>query len=1181
MYLKSIDILGFKSFADRTRVELKTGITGVIGPNGCGKSNIMESIRWCIGEMSWKSLRSESMVSVIFAGTARRSPMNLCEVTLTFDNAQSLLPVQYSEVQVTRRLFRSGESEYWLNKTQCRLRDIRELFLDTGIGNDGYAIIDQGQVDFMVKSKPEERRSLFEEAAGVAKYKAKRTEALRKLDRVEIDLGRLQDSVSLINEQIKKLDADARKAELFKKYKSELASLEAGAILKELGGLDGKLAEERARLTPLAESLAELKTKIGGEEARLAALNLERAAQQGQIIEVNQKISDAKVEAAQLEERVKSAERQTEDLQAQLAEGRLRIEEEARRVSAMAPTIAAARAAHAEAAERAARAAEDLERFKADFAASAAERDAASAAVDEARRAVTTAVSAAVEAGRRVLDAEGRIGRRQMELERTRRESEKAGARQAAALAEADKAREALGTAREALAAARTAAEDAEASAVAARAELDALRQRAMELRTEEAGVSARLEALEAQGRQDPYWVGAQAVTAAGIPGIIGTVRSIVDYDPSARREVEDALGERLYAVVCRDRAAARTALELLKGLGRGRARFLVAAGLSSAEPALEGLLARLSFAPENEGAVRHLLGRARAEDGGLSDGPWLFGGAEGAEAPAGGLADVDGLKVRLAALLSDIAAVAERRTALEAERGGRDAAARETAALMRAADLAAHRLEDVLRHAETTATNYQDELAVLASEEERLKADLESFAAEKSAAAEAHAETQGREAASREAETAAVAGLQAAGERFAARRAEKEHLERSVDGLASQAGFAAGQLKELVETLASLESARAERLARHAAWDERLAELAGQRDESLARVEELRASLAVLENEASALHERSQKTVLDAEELARCSNAHKSEADSLQNDIHQGEMALSQAESRRGFLTQRLLEEWQLSYEDAKAKYAEAEVDAERLEFLRRRIAALGNINMAAPEEYEELTKRRDSLQAQVDDLNQAKADLRSVIAKINATTRENFRQTFTEVREHFRKLYAVLFEGGEADLILTDQENLLESGVEIVAQPPGKKLQNLSQLSGGEKTLTAIALLFAFFMVKPSPICMLDEADAALDDANVDRFVSMLREFGGRTQFLIVSHNKKTMEACDAIYGVTMEESGVTQMMSVEFRKAAPMASEAALPRDNARSAGSADGPRPDGPFDREVAPITETGA
>ncbi|TPW19294.1 MAG: chromosome segregation protein, partial [Elusimicrobia bacterium] len=374
MYLKSIEILGFKSFADRTRIELKTGINGVIGPNGCGKSNIMEAIRWCIGEMSWKSLRSDSMVSVIFAGTARRAPMNLCEVTLTFDNAQSLLPVQYSEVQVARRLFRSGESEYYLNKTQCRLRDVRELFLDTGIGNDGYAIIDQGQVDFMVKSKPEERRALFEEAAGVAKYKAKRTEALRKLDRVEIDLGRLQDSLSLINEQIKKLDADARKAQLFKKYKEELGSLEAGSILREVGQLDAALSSERARLTPLAEQLAELKTRIGGDEARLAALNLERTSQQAQVIEVNGLISEAKIETAQLEERARSADVQTADTNVQLDEGRKRLVEDERRAETMAPVIESARQALEEASRRADAAKADLERFAAEFESFSAER---------------------------------------------------------------------------------------------------------------------------------------------------------------------------------------------------------------------------------------------------------------------------------------------------------------------------------------------------------------------------------------------------------------------------------------------------------------------------------------------------------------------------------------------------------------------------------------------------------------------------------------------------------------------------------------------------------------------------------------------------------------------------------------------------------------------------------------
>lgn len=297
MYLKTIDIVGFKSFADKTRVELLPGITGVIGPNGCGKSNIMESIRWSIGEMSWKSLRSESMVSIIFAGTTKRAPMNMSEVTLTFDNAERLLPVNYSEVSVTRRIYRSGESEYYLNRTQCRLRDIRELFLGTGIGNSGYAIIDQGGVDFVLSSKPEERRELFEEAAGVSKYKAKKMEALRKMDRVDIDLGRLQDSVSLINEQIKKLDSDARKANLFQKYREELVAVEAGHTIQEIDKVEASLKEENEKVQPLAERHGELRTKVEADQARLAALNLGRAEQDSAVIEANQKVASHKADS--------------------------------------------------------------------------------------------------------------------------------------------------------------------------------------------------------------------------------------------------------------------------------------------------------------------------------------------------------------------------------------------------------------------------------------------------------------------------------------------------------------------------------------------------------------------------------------------------------------------------------------------------------------------------------------------------------------------------------------------------------------------------------------------------------------------------------------------------------------------------------------------------------------------
>ncbi|PCI39274.1 MAG: chromosome segregation protein SMC, partial [Elusimicrobia bacterium] len=383
MYLKTIDLFGFKSFAERTRIVLQPGITGVIGPNGCGKSNIMEAIRWCIGERSWKSLRSDSMVSIIFAGTSRRNPMNLCEVTLTFDNSTSMLPVQYGEVQVTRRIYRSGESEYYINKTQCRQRDIRELFHDTGIGTDGYAILDQGGVDFVLTSKPEDRRAMFEEAAGVSKYKAKREEAIRKLDRLEIDLGRLQDSISLIDEQVKKLDSDARKAQLFKKYKAELGSMEAGAIIGDIGRIDTELGGEDERMAPVLEQVEALNVSTAADEGRLAALSLERTSHDDAVIASNQRLSEIKAEIGRLEERLQNAQYSTEETKTQLEGSRGQLGEEEGRLAEMEPKLAQSEKTAQEAKEALAKARAEHEAFHSEFEKLVAERDAAANAERE------------------------------------------------------------------------------------------------------------------------------------------------------------------------------------------------------------------------------------------------------------------------------------------------------------------------------------------------------------------------------------------------------------------------------------------------------------------------------------------------------------------------------------------------------------------------------------------------------------------------------------------------------------------------------------------------------------------------------------------------------------------------------------------------------------------------------
>ncbi|HVE14958.1 MAG TPA: chromosome segregation protein SMC [Elusimicrobiota bacterium] len=1152
MYLKSIEIVGFKSFADKTRIELRPGITGVIGPNGCGKSNIMEAIRWCIGEMSWKSLRSDSMVSVIFAGTARRAPMSLSEVTLTFDNAQSLLPVQYSEVSVTRRIFRSGESEYWMNKTQCRLRDIRELFLDTGIGSDGYAIIDQGGVDFVLKAKPEERRALFEEAAGVAKYKAKREEALRKLDKVEVDLARLQDSVSLINEQIKKLDSDARKAQLFQKYKGELAAMEAGQILQEAGQIETEIAAESQLVAPITERVAQLKTEMEADGARLAALNLERAQQDTLVIEANGRIAETKSETGRLEERIKNSIAMVETLGQQLAASEAELVLERARAAAMDPDIEKVRGEHAAAETRR----DEARRERDEFHKGLAELEAALADArrshEDARNGVLKAAQGCQDASREISHAQSKLGQFEFQVGQTLKELDKSAARGETARAEAAQASEEAGKQKTLLdsAAAELARLESEKARVS-----EALSQAADEklrLHGEAAGVRAHIQALEAQGGKDPYWVGAHAVAQAGIPGVIGTVRSLIQVDDAHRHEVEDALGERLYAVVCESLEAATAGIEHLRAAGKGRARFLVASsipdsyGRSAPYPGeARPLMDRVRFDAAHGKVLRYLLDEHYTLRGDLYADHWVYGGSSEGETLQLKLSDIGEARARLAALEAEQKAVSEHQASLQAESSSVEEALRGARDAQRDQSSRWHSLDAQRAQREKSVELYRQEAAGLDAEAARFLADIARAKEGLAGLAEALTRAQAAQAGAQEAEAAAAKAHEDLKGEAAGKRARESTLDESLGNLSSHADMLKSQLGRLIADKEALEASIARRQLTEADWRRRTEESRAEGAEAEKSLDERRRELSVLENEAAALFARQQEMFQAAEAMTKSLDERKKEHDQLTEKAHAADLKLSGLRSRAEFLRARLQQEWQLDWEQAKAQYSAQEVDAEKIQFLRRRIQALGNVNMAAPEEYEALTKKRDEMQGQIDDLANAKQDLRSVVTKINATTRENFRQTFEEVRGHFRKLYGILFEGGEADLILTEPEAPAEgeepgeAGVDIVAQPPGKKLQAISQLSGGEKTLTAIALLFAFFMVRPSPMCMLDEADAALDEANVDRFVSLLKEFGSKSQFLIVSHNKKTMEACDVIYGITMEESGVSLLMSVDFKK------------------------------------------
>lgn len=1144
MHLKSIDIVGYKSFADKTHVDLEPGITGVIGPNGCGKSNVMESVRWCLGEMSWKSLRADSMTDVIFAGTTKRSPQSMSEVTLTFDNASSLLPVEYSEVTVTRRLFRSGESQYFLNKTQCRLRDIREMFLDTGLGGDGYAIIDQGGVDSMIRSKPEERRAFFEEAAGVAKYNAKREEALRKLDRVDMDLGRLQDSVALIEEQVKKLDSDARRAKLYAKYKEELTAMEAAHIIEQSASIEAELALMQERIGPVEQILGERRSQIGAEGANHAALNLEKTGEQNRLIEANQKVAEVKTSIGRLEERLQSSAASVASMDARVEACRVEAEADRARsasidpeLSNVAASIAAAEASLAEAKLKAEMAGEELKSIEARV-------SEAQSAKDALAREAQSKQQESYDLGRELSSSESEFSRAEVRARAALKSLERDQTAAAEARGRLDEAKAEAVLAETAFEAAKTAAEAAETRAEDLRATASKLSEETVTLHSALAQTKARAESLESQGGQNPYWVGAQTVLSANIPGVIGMVRGLFRAEEAIKPELEDLLGERLFAVVVEDSTAARSGVELLQASGTGRARFLVLSSLpeltdkqypAEAKP----LLSRLSYDPAHEKALRHLFAEAYELGGKLFGDHWVFGGAAAKDGPQPTLADLGEIKEKAVALELRGTELASERAANEAALSEAIQAARLMSQSLSQESGRRHGLEARVHQLEQSLSNHSRNVELSTDEAARAIADAslakESIRErrEKKAAAEA------RVAEARAAELTASETLAAAREELSGKRAAFQGMDDRRRGAEQELSAYTSSRTRLDAEKASLEAAIA-RLASEAG------ELAARKGEALegqermkGEIAEAQTALAASENEAKNVFDRLQDLQNKIDAMGERIKVLQAEHDQAQADLHQHEVHASALKSKGDLLKTRLWDEWQLTAEEAKGKYKDVVADVEKIEMLRKRIANMGNINMAAPEEYSALAEKQQFLIGQINDLLKAKDDLKAAIVKINNATRENFRQTFTEVREHFRRLYGVLFEGGEADLILTDPENILETGVDIMAQPPGKKLQSIMLLSGGEKTLTAIALLFAFFMVKPSPFCMLDEADAALDDANIERFVSLLREFQNKTQFLIVSHNKRTMEAADVIYGVTMEEKGVSQLVSVDFRK------------------------------------------
>jgi chromosome segregation protein len=1114
MKLRNLTLHGFKSFADRTELHFHEGITAIVGPNGCGKSNISDAIRWVLGEQKPSAIRGSRMEEAIFQGTVQRRAVNRAEVALTFSNTEGRLPIPHKDVEIRRTVFREGGSDYQLNRQSTRLRDILDLCRDTGLGANAYTVIEQGMVDAILSDRAEERRHLFEEAAGIGRYKDRRKSAQRRLDAAEADLARLQDLVLEVETKVRSLARQRTKAKRYTELRSRRLALEVAVSKAELEHVQATLAATAARLDGLLRDDPAARAELSTAEADLERTRLESTelARQRNVVAaeleaIARRIAEHERELAVAQERGAHAERRLIRIEAE------REEFHARRAS-FQDELGTLGNEHS--------GQQGVVRSLATNVAEVQERNAAlRLEVTEIRRADEEARSRDTELTRqlatleadsarslaRAKEADARIERitdEKRELETEARRLDEQGdlfAEQARLLAE------------------RKA--ELEQSREAAESRLAALNQSEHEARTRLAAgedtasrLAAQVEALEKLERD--FHGFAPAVAAAlsarrDIQGLVGPLADLLELPKERGAALEAALGSLLQTLVVEGHDAATTLRDWIdrNHPDKGAVAMLPRAAL----PTLEAFLAELEFA------------------GASPDEPVLVGRRE----------RLNSLRAQAERSRSDV----ER---LLAERAAAADAAEKASAEVRETVEALHQIELELRRTaadETTRAGQrgrtQRSLADLERRQEELVSARQSALAEAARAKQGQARLEAELSTHRatwQVATGSLAEREAAWEQIRDEEAEVRVSHARAEGLlaALERRIAAGtaELEQIANRLTALDREEDEHRTTTVTVEE-LRRTAGQQLEQL---------FAERETKTSGVREAEDRLAEAADIALRLETRVRGlrrTADEASELRHRLELERAESISAERRVRDRLEAEWGRPFEQLVEEAGEVTGDADVLRAELQSIAAdierLGPINMLAMEEHEEESKRLEFLSSQRDDLVSARDDLQNAIRQINRTARELFHQTFEQIREKFRLTFQTLFEGGECDIKLEDPEDPLETIIEINASPRGKRTQRIHLLSGGERALTALALLFAIYLVKPSPFCVLDEVDAPLDDANIGRFIAMLKQFKASTQFIVITHNPRTMESADWLYGVTMEEPGISSIVGVHL--------------------------------------------
>jgi chromosome segregation protein len=1174
MRIEKIELIGFKSFAEKTAFQLHPGITCIVGPNGAGKSNVVDSFRWVLGEQSAKSLRGEKMEEVIFNGSTTKKPRGMSEVNLllSFDSPERGNGDSQSLTSVARRLYRSGESEYLINRDQCRLKDIKDLFLDTGLEIKSYSILEQGRIGEILNTKPQERRFLIEEVAGVMKYKVRKAEALSKLESSRMNLQRVNDIVTEVKRQINSLDRQVRKAERYKKLTAEMTSIELKIAKRDYSDLSSSLEKiladyaslketesvVRAELSRIENAIETKRIELLGKEKSLDALTLELQGLEREIAETERSIAVSATERANLTEYATKLAQQESDVVQKIAATENRKKE-------------------LETAER--ELGSEMENVRQELTEKNEAIKAMESSLFEREETIEAKRKEIFKIAEEISHLRNEIGRLLTSIENLER-------KQAATVRESEAAKERLSqietNIRETDAAlinknnelllcneqTRILNTDIEEY----RAKAEDSRNAIAQVREELASAASRLDSLREIMHED-----LPRESLAEDLRILASIAEIIDVDEAYEKAIENALSEKINGFIVQSFDEIAAAAPSFKGKGIRRTTFVPLTMPSTAmnEP----------YEPASDAANNAILGKA-------ADLVHIHSEVNGISAIVKGLLNniliVKDLRAAFSLISepniagncrftfvtldgetvepSGAVSVGEGKGILKRKREIRELDAlieqkkhemEHLGETLESGETSLQEKQASLRDIESAMINTEKEISLLRltaenqnEEKDRISRKLSFLNIErgetlretdslKAVVSEKESEAERVTARKTEVEllvTTIQDEIAKNKERYETERASITDLRLALNSSQERSESIKKEMESSFETLADLASTQETLTREKSEIESRI----GQCSEEIEKNnDKLRGVVLKADSLRTVITENREVIRSESEELIHTeqqSKSYRSKLDSLTSVINEADVSMAEHRLKIEALSGSVSQNYGVEIAAWEAEAVSPE-DEERLSEIRIKIQELGPVNLGSLEEYEELKTRYEFLTRQQDDLSKSIAELEEAITKINSTTRKKLRDAFDQLNAKFAEVFSLLFGGGKAGLVLTDENNILDSGIDIVVQPPGKKLQNISLLSGGEKALTALSLLFASFLIKPSPLCILDEVDAALDESNIDRFAAMLRELAANIQFIVVTHNRATMEAADYIYGITMEEPGVSKVISMQL--------------------------------------------